>query len=149
MKPSSLHRVEFKYRTPKGRLRTRTKRPKERVKDEASNRMLYQLYQPYEDASNVLRSAAGSMSSMLARLPMGLPNALPVRSLRAAYDLYSDTKISHERPAFAIDKVLVNGTAMVTGWIAQILRYFQDGNVQRYAVVMAVSAVAILWVFLG
>ncbi len=51
--------------------------------------------------------------------------------------------------SFAIDKVLVNGTAMVTGWIAQIVRYFQDGNVQRYAVVMAVSAVAILWVFLG
>ena len=51
--------------------------------------------------------------------------------------------------AFAIDKVVVNGTAMVTGWTAQILRYFQNGNVQRYAVVMAVSALVILWVFIG
>jgi NADH-quinone oxidoreductase subunit L len=51
--------------------------------------------------------------------------------------------------SFAIDKVLVNGSAAVTGWSAQILRYFQNGDVQRYAVVMAVSAVAILWAFLG
>jgi poly(3-hydroxybutyrate) depolymerase len=79
------------------------------VKDEASNRMLYQLYQPYADASEVLRSAAGSMSAMLARLPMGLPNALPVRGLRAAYDLYRDTKVTHVRPPFGIDKVLVGG----------------------------------------
>jgi poly(3-hydroxybutyrate) depolymerase len=79
------------------------------VKEEPSNRMLYQLYQPYEDASNVLRSAAGSMSSMLARLPMGLPNALPIRGLRAAYDLFSATKVSHERPPFGIDEVVVAG----------------------------------------
>jgi NADH-quinone oxidoreductase subunit L len=51
--------------------------------------------------------------------------------------------------AFAIDKVLVNGTAMVTGWVGQILRYFQNGDVQRYAVVMAVSAIVILWAFIG
>jgi NADH-quinone oxidoreductase subunit L len=51
--------------------------------------------------------------------------------------------------SFAIDKLIVNGSAVVTGWTAQILRYFQDGNVQRYAIVMAVSAVAMLWVFLG
>jgi len=51
--------------------------------------------------------------------------------------------------SFAIDKLIVNGSAVITGWIAQIFRYFQDGNVQRYAVVMAVSAVVILWVFLG
>jgi len=50
--------------------------------------------------------------------------------------------------SFAIDKLVVNGTAVLTGWIAQLFRYFQDGNAQRYAMVMAVSAVAILWVFL-
>jgi poly(3-hydroxybutyrate) depolymerase len=71
--------------------------------------MLYQLYQPYEDAAMLLRSAAGSMSAMLGRLPMGLPNALPVRSLRAAYDLFNDTKITHERPPFGIHDVVVNG----------------------------------------
>jgi polyhydroxyalkanoate depolymerase len=79
------------------------------VKEEPSNRMLYQLYQPYEDASMLLRTAAGSMSAMLARLPMGLPNALPIRSLRAAYDLFNDTRITHERPPFGIDDVVVNG----------------------------------------
>ncbi|HWV39018.1 MAG TPA: NADH-quinone oxidoreductase subunit L [Vulgatibacter sp.] len=50
--------------------------------------------------------------------------------------------------SFAIDRLLVNGTAVLSGWTAQLFRYFQDGNVQRYAVVMAVSAVAVLWVFL-
>jgi polyhydroxyalkanoate depolymerase len=69
--------------------------------------MLYQLYQPYEDANAVLRGAAGAMSSMLARLPMGLPNALPVRGLRAFYDLFSDTRVTHERPEFGIDEVVV------------------------------------------
>jgi len=51
--------------------------------------------------------------------------------------------------SFIIDKLFVNGSAVLTGWMAQLFRYFQDGNVQRYAVVMAVSAVVILWVFLG
>src|SRR5690606_21045317 len=50
---------------------------------------------------------------------------------------------------FAIDKLVVNGSAVGAGWIAQFCRYCQDGTVQRYAVVMAVSAVVILWVFLG
>jgi polyhydroxyalkanoate depolymerase len=77
------------------------------VKDEPSNRMLYQLYQPYEDATEVFRRAAGTMSAMLARLPMGLPNALPVRTMRAAYDLVSDTKVTHARPPFGVDEVLV------------------------------------------
>ncbi len=50
--------------------------------------------------------------------------------------------------SFTIDKLLVNGTAVLTGWTAQLFRYFQNGNAQRYALVMAVSAVAILWVVL-
>ena len=100
--PPSLPRVQFLYRTPKAKARTRTKRPKDSVKDEPSNRMLYQLYQPYEDASDVLRSAAGSMSSMLARLPMGLPNALPIRGLRAAYDLPPDAPMPEEVAATVI-----------------------------------------------
>ena len=50
---------------------------------------------------------------------------------------------------FAIDKLLVNGIAAVTGWMGQIFRYFQNGDVQRYAVVMAISAVAIIWAFIG
>ncbi len=51
--------------------------------------------------------------------------------------------------ALVIDGIFVNGSARVTGWFAQVLRYFQNGNVQRYAAVMAVSAVVLLWIFLG
>src|SRR5215216_5483518 len=100
---------EFQYRTRSSEGPHGNETPIPRVRDEPSNRMLYQLYQPYEDAAMLLRSAAGSMSAMLGRLPMGLPNALPVRSLRAAYDLFNDTKITHERPPFGIDSVVVNG----------------------------------------
>lgn len=51
--------------------------------------------------------------------------------------------------ALLIDGLIVNGTARATGWFAQVLRYFQNGNVQRYAAVMAVSAAVLLWIFLG
>jgi polyhydroxyalkanoate depolymerase len=71
--------------------------------------MLYQLYQPYADAADAMRAAAGVMSTMLTRLPMGLPRALPVRSMRAAYDVFSQTHLTHDRPAFGIDSVVVEG----------------------------------------
>ncbi len=51
--------------------------------------------------------------------------------------------------ALLIDRVLVVGTAQLTGWFAGAIRFFQNGDVQRYAAVMAVSLVALLWFFLG
>ena len=69
--------------------------------------MLYQLYQPWEDANAVARVAAGSMAGVLGRLPLGLSEFLPIRSLRAAYDVFSQTGVTHERPSFGIDSVRV------------------------------------------
>ncbi len=51
--------------------------------------------------------------------------------------------------SLAIDRLLVNGSAAFVGWFASVIRWFQNGDVQRYAAVMAVSAVVILWFLLG
>jgi NADH-quinone oxidoreductase subunit L len=50
---------------------------------------------------------------------------------------------------FAIDGILVMGTARAVGAIGAVLRAFQDGDVQRYAAVMAVAAAIILFTVLG
>jgi NADH-quinone oxidoreductase subunit L len=50
---------------------------------------------------------------------------------------------------FAIDGLLVNGVARVVAWIGGIVRLAQNGDVQRYAAVMAIAAAAILFSVLG
>jgi NADH-quinone oxidoreductase subunit L len=44
---------------------------------------------------------------------------------------------------------LVNGVGRGARWIASLVRLFQNGDVQRYAAVMAVAAALILWAVLG
>ncbi len=44
-----------------------------------------------------------------------------------------------------IDKAAVNGTAQVAGWTGQVLRVLQNGDVQRYAAVMAIGVAAVVW----
>ncbi|HEY7725630.1 MAG TPA: NADH-quinone oxidoreductase subunit L [Anaeromyxobacteraceae bacterium] len=51
--------------------------------------------------------------------------------------------------AFLIDRVLVDGTARAAEAFARIFRTLQNGDVQRYAAVMAVAVAAILWTALG
>ena len=52
--------------------------------------------------------------------------------------------------AFAIDGVLVNGTARLAGFLGRAFRLVQNGDAQRYAAVMALAAAVILWtVFRG
>jgi NADH-quinone oxidoreductase subunit L len=50
---------------------------------------------------------------------------------------------------FAIDGLFVNGVARVVGAAGSLLRVAQNGDVQRYAAVMAVAAAVILWSVLG
>jgi NADH-quinone oxidoreductase subunit L len=51
--------------------------------------------------------------------------------------------------AFVIDGILVNGTARAAQAFARIFRTLQNGDVQRYAAVMALAVAAILWTALG
>jgi NADH-quinone oxidoreductase subunit L len=50
---------------------------------------------------------------------------------------------------FAIDGLLVNGVARVVGFASSVFRVAQNGDVQRYAAIMAMAAAAILWSILG
>jgi NADH-quinone oxidoreductase subunit L len=50
---------------------------------------------------------------------------------------------------FAIDGLLVNGVARVIGFVGGVVRLAQNGDVQRYAAIMAMAAAVILWTFLG
>jgi NADH-quinone oxidoreductase subunit L len=50
---------------------------------------------------------------------------------------------------FAIDGLLVNGAARVVAFIGGVARLSQNGDVQRYAAIMAVAAAVILWSVMG
>jgi NADH-quinone oxidoreductase subunit L len=50
---------------------------------------------------------------------------------------------------FAIDGLLVNGVARAVGFFGATFRIVQNGDVQRYAAIMAVAAAVILWTVLG
>jgi NADH-quinone oxidoreductase subunit L len=50
---------------------------------------------------------------------------------------------------FAVDGLLVNGVARVVGFVGGVVRLAQNGDVQRYAAIMAMAAAVILWTFLG
>jgi NADH-quinone oxidoreductase subunit L len=50
---------------------------------------------------------------------------------------------------FAIDGLMVNGVARVIGFSGRVARMAQNGDVQRYAAIMAVAAAVILWSVLG
>jgi NADH-quinone oxidoreductase subunit L len=51
--------------------------------------------------------------------------------------------------AFLIDGVLVNGSARLAGFFGGVFRLVQNGDVQRYAALMAIAAAVILWTVLG
>jgi NADH-quinone oxidoreductase subunit L len=50
---------------------------------------------------------------------------------------------------FAIEGIFVNGVPRFVAWVGQVVRVAQNGDVQRYAAIMAVAAAVILWVVLG
>jgi NADH-quinone oxidoreductase subunit L len=50
---------------------------------------------------------------------------------------------------FAIDGVLVNGVSRAVGALGSVIRLAQNGDVQRYAAMMAVAAAVILFTVLG
>jgi NADH-quinone oxidoreductase subunit L len=50
---------------------------------------------------------------------------------------------------FAIDGILVNGIARFVAFTGSVVRVAQNGDVQRYAAIMAMAAAVILWSVLG
>jgi poly(3-hydroxybutyrate) depolymerase len=71
--------------------------------------MMYALYQRCEDLVNTTSLLAASMSAGIDLLPPIARETLPVRILRANAQLVMHTHLTHDRPPFGIDTVLVGG----------------------------------------
>lgn len=71
--------------------------------------MLYQFFQPMTDAADLVRASASLSRTWIENLPAPMRESLPARTMRAAFRLTEDTRMSHARPAFGIDQVLVDG----------------------------------------
>src|SRR5438067_10556036 len=71
--------------------------------------MLYYAYQAQCDALAPVRLFAEAAGNMLGQPWPGLGDLPLFRGAAAALNLFSRTRISHERPAFGIDRVTVDG----------------------------------------
>ena len=70
--------------------------------------MMYALYQQYEDLVNSSSAFAASVSASIDLMPAMARDSLPVRALRANAELVRHTRLTHARPDYAIESVLVN-----------------------------------------
>src|SRR5512137_2997608 len=73
-----------------------------------------------------------------------LYGAILLRPLRAVADALHAVV-----DRFAIEGILVNGIPKAVNGVADVLRSMQNGQIQRYAAVLAVTAAVLLWVVLG
>src|SRR5215470_13443365 len=77
--------------------------------------MLYQAYQAHCDMMGPLRAMASGAISAIGMPLVGLSNTPVLRNLTAVYELISRAGLTHERPPFGIDTVMVgNRPVMVT-----------------------------------
>jgi polyhydroxyalkanoate depolymerase len=69
--------------------------------------MLYQAYQAHCDMMGPLRAMASGAISAIGMPLVGLSNTPVLRNLTAVYELISRAGLTHERPPFGIDTVMV------------------------------------------
>src|SRR6267142_4023432 len=69
--------------------------------------MLYQAYQAHCDMMGPLRAMASGAISAIGMPLIGLSNTPVLRNLTAVYELISRAGLTHERPPFGIDTVMV------------------------------------------
>lgn len=75
--------------------------------------MLYELYQTQDDVLEPLRGLARFGRQILSSLPTNVRDLEPLRHLDAAWNLFSDTALTHVRPSFGIDAIEVQGRRVV------------------------------------
>jgi poly(3-hydroxybutyrate) depolymerase len=71
--------------------------------------MLYEAYQAHSDFMAPTRTVAGMGVRALRQLNWAPPYDLIVRNLSASLSLIADTKLTHARPPFGIETVVVDG----------------------------------------
>src|SRR4051812_14863729 len=71
--------------------------------------MLYQAYQAHSDIMVPVRAWAGmAICAFGPPVPPGLTNHIAIKNLTAAYELISRAGLTHVRPPFGIDSVMVD-----------------------------------------
>ena len=86
--------------------------------------MLYYAYQAQCDALAPLRLFAEAARDFLDQSWLGIGELPLVRGASAALSVFSETRISHERPAFGIDRVTVGGEAVAVSEEAAVVHPF-------------------------
>jgi poly(3-hydroxybutyrate) depolymerase len=69
--------------------------------------MLYQVYQTHSDVMDPVRTWANTALRAIGQPLAGVANNAVLRNLTAAYELIARAGLTHDRPAFGIDKVTV------------------------------------------
>ena len=69
--------------------------------------MLYQTYQAHSDVMGPVRMLAGMAAANIGRHVIGAHAQGAVRNLTAAYELISRAGLTHKRPSYGIDRVMV------------------------------------------
>ena len=80
--------------------------------------MLYQAYQVHCDMTGPLRAFAGTAAAAIGEPHCGLFRPSLLRNLTAAYELIARAGLTHERPAFGIDRVMVGNREVAVREVA-------------------------------
>src|SRR5437868_14796094 len=86
--------------------------------------MLYYAYQAQCDVLAPARLFADAARNLIDQPWAGLRDLPVMRGAAAALNLFSNTRISHERPAFGIDRVMVGGIEVAVSEEAVALHPF-------------------------
>ncbi|GAC1318016.1 MAG: polyhydroxyalkanoate depolymerase [Collimonas sp.] len=107
---------------------------------------IYQAYQGYSDLSDPMRVWAGMAAPVLGYKWQGWPDSLTLRRLAAASEVFSCTRLTHQRPAFGIDSVAENGcTVSVREEVADqtpfctLLRFCKETNATQQPRVLVIA----------
>jgi poly(3-hydroxybutyrate) depolymerase len=105
--------------------------------------MLYHAYQVQSDVMGPVRTWAGRALQAIGSGPSGIAGNGVVRNLTAAYELIARAGLTHDRPAFGIDRVMVGNRevavrerAVLATPFGTLLHFSKDGNLVQPRVLL-------------
>ena len=105
--------------------------------------MLYQAYQAHTDIMVPVRAWAGSALRSIGQPLVGVTDNVVLRNLSAAYELIARAGLTHDRPAFGIDRVTVGNRevpvrerAALTTPFGTLLNFKKDVDVAQPRVLL-------------
>jgi polyhydroxyalkanoate depolymerase len=105
--------------------------------------MLYQVYQTHSDVMEPVRTWASSALRAIGQPLVGVTDNAVLRNLSAAYELISRASLSHDRPAFGIDRITVGNRevavserAALTTAFGTLLHFKKDVDIAQPRVLL-------------